>query len=318
MINVSLQVRRAVIEDQDQIASLIHNEITSHRHLDWRIPLDWIGSPNYWVIEEAGRHITAVLACPEDPPRVAWIRLFAYSSHAPHPFELFGSNSQFRKQPEAWSALWDAARSEVLQINPQARIAAIAVKQWFQEILFASGFELQQSIILLQMKKDSMGFFATPNGIRIRPMLAADLPAVVEVDLDAFGWFWHNTLDSLRRAFSQSVSATVAEDDSGVIGYQLSTGNPLGAHLARLGVKAEAQGRGVGSALVSGMIQSLDPNQLNRLSVNTQSDNAASLSLYKKLGFVRTGEQFPVFVYPAHKLVEVARHENVNLRSIGG
>lgn len=302
MINVSSQVRRAVIEDQDQIASLIHNEVTSHRHLDWRIPLEWIGSPNYWVVEGDGGRITAVLACPEDPPRVAWIRLFAYSSHASHPFELFGSNNQFRKQPEAWTALWGEARREVLHINPQARIAAIAVKQWFQDILFSSGFELKQSIILLQMTKDTMRSFPTPQAIRIRSMRESDLPAVVGVDLDAFGWFWHNTLDSLSRAFSQSVSATVAEGDSGVIGYQLSTGNLLGAHLARLGVRADAQGRGVGAALVSGMIQSLDSHQLSKLTVNTQSDNAASLSLYKKFGFVRTGEQFPVFVYPANNI----------------
>jgi ribosomal protein S18 acetylase RimI-like enzyme len=58
------------------------------------------------------------------------------------------------------------------------------------------------------------------------------------------------------------------------------------------------QGRGVGSALVSDLIQSLDQNQLSRLTVNTQSDNLTSLSLYKKFGFMRTGEQFPVFVFP--------------------
>jgi ribosomal protein S18 acetylase RimI-like enzyme len=289
MINVCLQVRRAVSGDHSQIASLIHNETTSHRHLDWRFPLEWIGSPNYWVLEEDER-ITAALACPEDPPHVAWIRLFTFSPGT-------GSSNQFRKPPEAWSALWDVARSEVLRANPQAQIAAIAVKQWFQDILFSSGFELKQNIILLQMAKEDMVSFPTPHGIHIRPMREADLPAVVEVDLDAFGWFWHNTMDTLSRALSQAVSATVAEDESGVIGYQLSTGNPFATHLARLGVRSEAQGRGVGSALVSGMIQSLDPNQLSRLSVNTQSDNATSISLYKKMGFIRTGEQFPVFVY---------------------
>jgi ribosomal protein S18 acetylase RimI-like enzyme len=31
------------------------------------------------------------------------------------------------------------------------------------------------------------------------------------------------------------------------------------------------------------------------LTVNTQADNAASLALYHKLGFRRTGEQFPVY-----------------------
>jgi RimJ/RimL family protein N-acetyltransferase len=34
-----------------------------------------------------------------------------------------------------------------------------------------------------------------------------------------------------------------------------------------------------------------------RLSVNTQSDNQASLSLYQRMGFVRTGEQYPVYTF---------------------
>ena len=283
MINVSLQVRRAVDRDYDQIANLIFYESNNHRHLDWHSPLEWIGSPNYWVLEEDG-HITAALACPEDPPHMAWVRFFGHHQN------LSGH--------QAWSALWEVARSEVTRANTQAYVAAIVVKQWFQTILLSSGFELKQNIALLELMNGNIRFFSTPQGIRIRPMQDADLPAVAKVDLAAFGQFWHNTMNVLQRARSQCASAMVAEDDSGVIGYQLSTKNPLGAHLARLGVRPEAQGRGVGSALVSNLIQSLGTSQLSRLSVNTQADNVASLSLYKKLGFVRTGEHFPVLVYP--------------------
>jgi len=38
--------------------------------------------------------------------------------------------------------------------------------------------------------------------------------------------------------------------------------------------------------------------------VNTQSDNDVSLSLYQKMGFIRTGEEYPVYtseVSPMHK-----------------
>jgi len=283
MINVSLQVRRAVDRDYDQIANLTFYESNNHRHLDWHSPLEWIGSPNYWVLEEDGR-ITAALACPEDPPHMAWVRFFGHHQNLPG--------------HQAWSALWEVARSEVTHANTQTYVAAIVVKQWFQTFLLSSGFELKQNIILLELMNGNIRFFSTPQGIRIRPMQDADLPAVAKVDWAAFGQFWHNTMNVLQRARSQCASATVAEDDSGVIGYQLSTKNPLGAHLARLGVRPEAQGRGVGSALVSNLIQSLGTSQLSRLSVNTQADNAASLSLYKKLGFVRTGEHFPVLVYP--------------------
>jgi ribosomal-protein-alanine N-acetyltransferase len=130
-------------------------------------------------------------------------------------------------------------------------------------------------------------------------MTESDLPAVAQVDANAFGSFWQNTLDSLQRAYLQSVHATVAENESGIVGYQISTGNRFGAHLARLGVSPEAQGRGIASALVNELIQRLNQNQTDDLSVNTQEDNAASLALYKKFGFEKTGEHFPVMVHGA-------------------
>jgi ribosomal-protein-alanine N-acetyltransferase len=283
MINLSLRVRRAVEQDRDQISNLIFYESNNHRHLDWYSPLEWIGSPNYWVREEDG-HITAALACPEDPPHVAWIRFFGYH--------------QALSMPQVWTSLWETAYSEIASANAQTHVAAIVVKQWFQSLLLSSGFELKQNIVLLELKSGNLPSFSAPHGIRIRPMQDADMPAVAQVDLAAFGHFWHNTENSLQRARLQCASAMVAEDDSGVIGYQLSTKNPLGAHLARLGVQPEAQGKGVGSALVSHLVQSFGVSQLGRLSVNTQADNSVSLSLYKKLGFVLTGEHFPVLVYP--------------------
>ena len=277
-----MRVRRAVAEDQQQIANLMFYESNMHRHLDWRTPLDWLGSSNYWVLDE-GNRISGALACPEDPSRVAWIRLFGYLTHL--------------SAAEAWLPLWDMVRTTAVE-QQNMQIAAIVVKHWFQSLLLASGFELKQNIVLLELRGENFRSFPMPQDITIRSMEENDLPAVARLDLEAFGNFWHNSLDSLKRAKMQSNYASVAEDSSGLIGYQLSTGNPFGTHLARLGVKKEAQGRGVGTALVSELIRSLDPSRMARLSVNTQADNMASLSLYKKIGFTLTGEHYPVLVYP--------------------
>jgi ribosomal protein S18 acetylase RimI-like enzyme len=282
MINVSLQVRRAVPEDHRQIAGLLFQETNIHRHLDWRSPLDWLGSLDYWVLEDGGR-VQATLACPQDPPHVSWIRLFGFLPH------LSG--------PEAWRALWSIARTEIA-LASQTQVAAIVVKHWFQSLLLSSGFEPRQDIVLLELKSENLRSFPAPKGIQIRSMREEDIQAVSKLDFDAFGSFWHNSYDALKRAFIQAVCASVAEDESGMIGYQLSTGNPFGAHLARLAVRPQAQGRGLGAALVSDLVHRLDPDHLTRLSVNTQSDNLASLALYEKMGFTPTGEHFPVLVYP--------------------
>ena len=126
-------------------------------------------------------------------------------------------------------------------------------------------------------------------------MLQYDLPAVAEVDAAAFDPLWQNSLPSLERAYPQAVLATVIEANGQVLGYQLSTRNPLGAHLARLAVRPELQGFGLGRALIADLIQQADRHAMYRLTVNTQSDNAASLALYKKTGFRETGERFPVY-----------------------
>lgn len=282
MIKPGVQVRRVVEQDYDRLANLTYYGANIHRHLDWHSPLEWVGAPNYWLLEEGGV-ATAALACPDDPPQIAWIRFFGH-----HPSV---------SAPQAWSSLWETACREMQQAGQRTQVTAIVVKQWFQSLLVSSGFELRQHIVMLELHQENDGFFPAPPHIRIRPMRDADLPVVVQVDLAAFGQFWHNTKHTLQKARLQCASATVAEDDSGVIGYQLSMKNPLGAHLARLAVKPEAQGRGIGKALVSQLIDSLGVGQWSRLSVNTQADNTASLSLYKKIGFVLTGEHFPVFVY---------------------
>jgi ribosomal protein S18 acetylase RimI-like enzyme len=77
----------------------------------------------------------------------------------------------------------------------------------------------------------------------------------------------------------------------------LSTGGSGRAHLARLAVLPEIQGRGIGRALVQDLFAQLVRNGVYRVSVNTQNDNATSLRLYQRLGFVRTGEQYPVYLY---------------------
>jgi ribosomal protein S18 acetylase RimI-like enzyme len=134
-----------------------------------------------------------------------------------------------------------------------------------------------------------------PAGSSIRTMFQYDLPAVAGLDMAAFDPLWQNSLQSLELAYPQAALATVVEAEGRLLGYQISTRNPLGAHLARLAVLPAFQGRGVGRALVSDLVQKAERLGMYRLTVNTQSDNAASLALYKKIGFRETGERYTVY-----------------------
>lgn len=273
-------VRTADLSDHQQLSNLIFFENRIHRHLDWRSPLEWLGAPYYWALEE-GRQITAALACPTEVDGIAWVRLFVYTG---------------RWSPEnAWDLLWETARETIMRAGG-ATVAAIAMQPWFQNVLAGSSFENRQHIVMLDWQSQPW----TPaqvEGVLIRRMAEADIPAVTRVDNAAFEPLWHNSLDTLQRAFSQALIATVAETEEGVIGYQMTTGHGPRAHLARLAVDPAMQGRGVGRALLSDLFAYLTRIGTTRLSVNTQSDNRVSLNLYKSMGFIRTGEEYPVYTF---------------------
>lgn len=282
VLGAGRRIRPATSSDQQRIADLIFFESHVHRHLDWRTPLDWLGHSPYWVLEE-GRQITAALACPTDPDSIAWIRIFAFASHV---------SGQL-----AWPALWHAARNELEQ-QGGVTVAAIATQQWFDQILLAAQFHLASYIVLLEWNEEAAPAHPSARAhVQVRQMTLHDLPRVVEVDAAAFEPLWRNSLPALKKAYQQSTYATVAEGENGLIGYQMSSGGAFGAHLARLAVLPEIQGRGIGAVLVSELIQHMREGGGSKITVNTQANNAASLALYTRLGFRRTGEKYPVYTF---------------------
>jgi len=278
---INTLVRPADINDHQRLSNLLFFETRLHRHLDWRSPLDWLGAPFYWALEE-GKRITAALACPNEITGIAWVRLFVYASHW--------------SADNAWNILWSTAKYEIARARG-ATVVAIAMQPWFQTLLAANGFMNRQQIVMLEWH----GFASQPwaareaEGIRVRRMMESDLPQVERTDAASFDPLWQNPLGTLQRAFSQSLFATVAEDKNGIVGYQITTGGGQRAHLARLAVHPAVQRRGAGKALLSDLFRTLRHTGISRLTVNTQSDNVTSLNLYQKMGFIRTGEQYPVY-----------------------
>jgi len=277
---LNTQVRSADLNDHQRLSNLIFFETRSHRHLDWRSPLEWLGEDFFWAVEE-GAQLTAALACPEETKGIAWVRLFVHSG--------------FWSADNAWTVLWDTAKVDIARAGG-AKVAAIVQHSWFQKVLESNGFEDHQSIVMLEWSCQPWAQ-SEADGVRIREMIEADLPNVTAVDGASFDPLWHNSQETLRRALKQSLFAKVAEDAGGVIGYQMTTGTGTRAHLARLAVHPSVQGRGVGRALLGNLFGTLMQNGYLKLTVNTQSDNQTSLNLYQKMGFVRTGEAYPVYTF---------------------
>jgi ribosomal protein S18 acetylase RimI-like enzyme len=272
-----LTVRPAQEKDRNHLTHLLHFETYVHRHLDWRQPVDWLGDDPYLVIERGGR-ILAALVCPPDPREVAWIRLFACSS---------------RLAPSAaWEHLWPVAR-EYLVSRKAEQAVALPLNKWFKTLLETHDFEHAHNVVVLDWLPDP-DFKASDNA-EIHRMTENDLPGVHAVDNEAFPALWRNSLQAVELAFKQAAYSSVIELDGRVAAYQISTPSSQGLHLARLAVHPDFQGRRLAFALGEDVKQRAARHQMNRLTVNTQTTNLASLGLYKKLGFEFTGEEFQVY-----------------------
>ena len=278
---VDLAIRQAGLGDSARLASFLSFRSQIHRHLDWRTALDWLGSQPF-LLAEYENELLAAYASPPDPPDFAWIRLFTAAT------EL----SPMR----VWSMFLERAMAD-LSGSPNVKLAALALQSWFEELLIRSHFSTNQAIVVLEWES----ILPPPRSLRsdaaIRSMAPADLVAVAQVDQQSFEPLWQNSFESINRAFKQSALSSVVELEGRIIGYQISTGSSISGHLARLAVLPAFQGQGIGYALVARLLSDFSRRGVWHVSVNTQSDNIASLALYTHMGFRPNGDEFPVYLH---------------------
>ncbi|MGW8225385.1 MAG: GNAT family N-acetyltransferase [Anaerolineales bacterium] len=274
-------IRQATSDDKQELANLIHFGNLVHRHLDWRPPLEWIGEQPFLVLED-GQRIVAALASPPDPESIAWIRIFVALDE--HNLIYY------------WNQLWTQAL-EILSLNPRLEIAAIPLQKWFEILLKKSGFKTTTEVVMLIWDNGILPSQLPAPDLTLRPMTLDDLPQVEILDRLAFGSIWHNSRLSLEYAFRQAAIATIAEIDGQIVGYQISTGMQMGGHLARLATHPRYQRRGIGDAILRDLMFQFKQRGAVRITVNTQEDNLGSITLYENLGFSRTGESYPVYLY---------------------
>jgi ribosomal protein S18 acetylase RimI-like enzyme len=277
-------LHRAEKIDHSLLFTLLDDEDShQHRHLDWHSPMDWLGSQPFWMLVKNQRAVAA-LACPADPPNIAWVRLFAVSSHL--------------RPLSTWNILFQKA-FEDYHDNPNTIFASVALQKWYADLLLDAGFSQHQHIVVLFWQDQ---FLPTPAphhpALTIRKMTVQDLETISRIDQTSFELLWQNSLEVIQCSYKQSNYATVAELNGVPVGFQISSSAFESAHLARLAVLPTYQGQAIGHFLVRDLLEYFSVQKgVHRITVNTQNSNLASLALYKKMGFLPSGERFPVFTY---------------------
>ena len=279
-------IRQAVVEDHYKIDQMVENAVFFYRHLDWISPLDWLGKQPFYVIEDDEEKILAALACPPEPKDLYWVRLFAVSSKI--------------RPSKAWKILFhEMIRSPILLDGSSINI--LVINDTLKNILIDNDFSHYQNIkVLIKNDQEKINLPALKD-LEIRKMRITDISSVFNIDHKAFKGIWQMSSEALKHALIKASYSTIALYKNSIVGYQMCTASDDNCHLARLAVKPDFQRLSIGTYLLYDIFAYWSSLGYKSITVNTQSNNLASLSLYHKVGFRPTGEEFPIYRY-THKL----------------
>lgn len=297
-LDVNFQLRIAQKSDAAAITRLLNSTQLTHYHVDWRVPVDWLGDAGFVVLSKEAAvnvetqmsgllwprdEILACLAVTSDPPPAAWVRLAAISTELnPHHVlkEMFAAIKAYLRETAVTEVGW-------LMLN-----------SWPVEVMSELGFEEFTTIeTYVKNNLDIPAFKPVPD-LLIRPVIEDDFEGLAALETAVFEPLWRFSMETLRLARRDAVSFDVACLGEKLVGYQISSGGRFGAHLVRLTIAPDMQGRGVGTAIFAHAIEEYQRRGYQHITLNTQVNNDASHHLYKKFGFLMSGEQLPLWVLP--------------------
>lgn len=149
----------------------------------------------------------------------------------------------------------------------------------------------------------------------LQRMRAADLDAVVAVEVRAYPWPWTrgNFIDSLAAGYR----AWLARDgDGALLGYYVAMAGVDELHLLNLTVAPECQGRGLGRALLEAVVAEARALPAVRLLLEVRESNLRARRLYASRGMAEIGRRR--HYYPARDGREDAIVMSLALEGVHG
>ena len=131
-----------------------------------------------------------------------------------------------------------------------------------------------------------------PPALEFAPMVAADLPQVMEIERLSFAsdpWTPGLFLHELKLDFSRLHLARTADADHRLVGYACwwLVGDEV--HILNLAVHPRSRGRGAGRALVQRILDDARTHCATSVSLEVRPENASALALYRAMGFQQIG-----------------------------
>jgi len=122
------------------------------------------------------------------------------------------------------------------------------------------------------------------TGISLRPMLAADLPAVVALEARIFSDNWSE--QSFAEILAEpSWQALVAEVDNEIVGYACWVVIDVESHLTNIAVEPRHRRKSVAKRLLQHILDSVAKRGCECLLLEVRPSNSVALEFYENHGF---------------------------------
>lgn len=122
--------------------------------------------------------------------------------------------------------------------------------------------------------------------VKLKRVGRKDLDRVLDLDGSAFQPFWRLDRGGLDEAVHATPSSRFRMTRDGS-GYALFGRAGIRGYVQRLAVDPEAEGRGLGSAMIIDGLHWMKRWRVDEALVNTQESNERAVALYERLGFRR-------------------------------
>ena len=144
------------------------------------------------------------------------------------------------------------------------------------------------------------------SAVRIRRMAGADLDRVVAI-ADSLGtapqWSRLAYVDAIVIDGTPRRIALIAEIDALVVGFLVASVVAPQAELESIAVAGEAQGRGLGTALLEALIAELRLAGAGELELEVRESNRAAAAFYARAGFREVGRRRGYYREPVEDAV---------------
>ncbi|WP_422487101.1 ribosomal protein S18-alanine N-acetyltransferase [Gudongella sp. DL1XJH-153] len=127
--------------------------------------------------------------------------------------------------------------------------------------------------------------------IILREMTKEDIREVLEIEKATFTTPWSE--ESFEKEIVENMLAMyiVAEVDSQIAGYGGLWKILDEGHITNIAVRKDFRGKGIGDALVMGIVDYCEKNGIPNITLEVRESNTVARSLYSKHGFVDAGKR---------------------------